>query len=218
LAGAEASPSGEEVKSLASLFVPTIGLLDVILGCLVLYCGRLILGPGLESLFPSTGQTFVDIGLLVSAAALTGKLVLLFVTGFLMVIVEFLWWYFNSDGLDKALLSYRVATGRKDLQQEVDPLELAVSYLALDSPARAASIEQINSAAQFAYGGGILCVPFSYYIGHAFGNRGFVLVIVAGVLLVILGYFQQRTYYKTVMSSLLAGRGAVEQAATKGGL
>jgi hypothetical protein len=202
----ESSPSiAGEAKSLASSFVATVGLLDIILGGLALYSARLLYGVRIESQFPSTGFVFVDIALLACGAALFGKLIFLLVSGLIMGIVEWRWSSLaNEKRLNDALATYRLTTKRNTPDSKVAPMDLAIAYLASDSPGREKSLEQIRTAAHFAYGAAVLCIPFFYYLRQTLGSHWLLETALTSVAFLNLGILQQFDYFENVIASLSA--------------
>jgi hypothetical protein len=215
LAALEESSSdvAEAAKGLATSFVATLGLLDIILGGLALYCYRLLSGRQIESRFPSTGFASVDVALLACGAALAGKLIYLLVSGFIMGAVEWLWSHTNQKRLADAVAAYCRTTKRNTAAVTVAPMDLAVAYLAFDVPPLAQSLDQIRTAAHFAYGASILCAPFYYYMRDQLGAWWFV---GGGALFFFLGLLQQLDYYENVVASLLAARVTPERGTKRG--
>jgi hypothetical protein len=206
--GAEVKSAPEGLEGVASKFLSTLGLLDLILGSIAMYCIRLWRGPSITYLFPSTGQQWFDLALLASAAALIGKMISLIVfmgMAILNIIIKrsnFLGYYAN---LQSATSDYCTATQRSAPAADTNPLELAVACLTVDTPANAEALERIRTTAIFSYGAAILAVFFAIYLRSSREAGGLTLLSYGCVIgFLLLGIFQQLDYIKTATVSLKA--------------
>jgi hypothetical protein len=182
----------ENVKEIASGFLSTLGLLDLILGGLALYWVSLWIGAGTAKLFPSTNLPIVDTVLLASAAALVGKVIILMVNSIMAVVDSCLLkhsTYYKE--LTSALELYWLNRG--DPQHKVDrSLERAMNCLENDAPLQAQAVERIGTAAVFAYGAFILAILYALYLySQSIGIVWVVILSICVVVFFVLGFFEQ---------------------------
>lgn len=201
-----------EAKSVAGDFIQSLGLLELILGGVGLYGLWLWYGEQATRLFPSTGTTFIDIGLLAFAAALVGKLICLVVAvlmGLLWTIIkatDVLNYYAN---LTNALLKYHGVADLNALdaklgQTDADVRGLASYYVVLADPKQQVYLERIQTKAIVAYSVWILSllyVPYLYRAGAPSTMWGG--AIAGTFLFLFLGLAEQHDYLKTLAERLL---------------
>jgi len=204
----EKKEAAESASELASDFVATLGLLDIVLGSIGLYSLRLLFGPSAAALFPSTDLSVVDVALLASAAALTGKIVKLIVATFmggLNTIVKLKDWNGYYSRLKKALEEHCQATHRQPPDEKIGLLDLAPAYIGDDFPGAASALERVRTEAIFAYGAALFSVPYGIYIYKQGGGYTAIIftILVCGIFF-LLGIGQQLDYFKTATASLTA--------------
>jgi hypothetical protein len=199
----------ESAEGLLSIFLATIGLQDLILGTITVYCARLIYGPSALVLFPSTGIEIADIALLASVAALIGKIVTLgvaLIMAILNVIVKTSGWLAYEKELRNAMTKYCKVTKRATPTPTDNILELAPSYLAIDTPKLADAIQRIRTEAIFSYGAGFLAIAYAIYFRRN-GARGIATAMeVCTISFLLLGVIQQLNYIKSTTAALRAYR------------
>ena len=69
--------AAETAKNVAEQFLGTLGLVDIVVGSPALYLARLHLTEGLTKEFPSTGISAANFLLMLTAAGLVGKMIVL---------------------------------------------------------------------------------------------------------------------------------------------
>lgn len=213
----EDKDSKESAGELASNFVATLGLLDVVLGSIGLYSARLVCGPSVAAAFPSSGFPVADVALLASFAALAGKMLTLLVAIAMAsanIAVTRRDYLKYSSRLEAALKDHCAKTGRPVPDLDIGLLDLAFAYLSNDFPKAASSLERIRTQAILAYGAALLTIPYGVYFHSAVGQfwtipTAFVIFVFFGVF----GFAQQLDYFKTATASLTsAARRAGEKA------
>src|ERR1044072_6333186 len=70
----EKDKEASEAKGAVDQFVRTLGLMDIIIGALILYWIFLWFDAALPTYFKSTGSQTINIALLICAAAIVGKM------------------------------------------------------------------------------------------------------------------------------------------------
>lgn len=148
----------------------TIGLVDVILGSLVLYWMRLYWGNALLSLFPSTGTQATDFALLILTAAFVGKILLLFVTMMMgLKLNHELHRQPNSGDDPTPFQRLQVIVTKYTKKLNVRPvrktqvLDAALAYLHALSPQQVKTIERVETSAMFSYGGALISALYAAY-------------------------------------------------------
>src|SRR4051812_21564832 len=142
----EAEEGVEDLKELGAMAAKILDLTDIIFGSLILYLVHAwnTSNKSFEptKVFPSTGHTFIDIGLLACAAAFAGKLLTL-TTHTLMALTEIL---FERTKRYKALngIVSRQLRGTPMTGLEKDPIDLAVDLVAATDSKLADKLREIE--------------------------------------------------------------------------
>lgn len=214
-----------EAKGVSERFVQSLGLVELILGGVGLYWLGLWYRGEAARLFPTTGLSFVDVGLLAFAAALLGKLLCLLVA-FVMALVRLAfrkrrWRYYVQ--LERAVCSYLGAAGPGDLparlgqanteaEIKIDLVELGSYYVVLADPSQRAHFELIRTRAIVAYSAALLAAPYLAYLVREGAPWTMLLVGAAGALtFLLLGFVEQLDYLKSLAERLVALRTARER-------
>jgi len=148
--------------------VATLGLTDVLIGGLFLYCKRLI-NPDQAAQLPTTGHDSVDIALLLGAAALAGKVITLIcalVMAFVNVILRRLKY---GKEVDEALAAYVKATSR-DMPGPKRRSESAVAMVSIDNPVRRRGLEAARSHVLVAYSAAYLSFAYATLLPPVVAN------------------------------------------------
>jgi hypothetical protein len=192
-----------EGESLAKSVLGILGLSDIIVGGLFLYAAFHFEQPT-QAVFHTTGFTFVDVVLLACAAALIGKIILLFVA-VLMGIARAIHRKSRGANLRKALEEYAQTAGGKKRAGEADPFEFASCIIALDNAGQAASIEKIHTMSIFAYASGL--DAFFYTVRLWSKDSALSLWVgLVGALLLLLGYLLQVDHTDSIINAFFALR------------
>ncbi|MEK6406160.1 MAG: hypothetical protein AABN34_04270 [Acidobacteriota bacterium] len=204
----KSSDIADEAKGLAQDFVGTLGLLELMLGGIAMYGIRLLYGPQITPMFPSTGITFVDVGLLALGAALVGSIVELLIA-VLMAIGILIIANFN-------LLKYR---GRiEDALQEVgllkppdqespgvkkDPVDFALYYVVSNDATQQVYFERLRTKIVLAYSASILVIPYVIHFWREGAQTGIQLLAVLGApILLLRGFAGQLDFFKSLADRL----------------
>lgn len=201
-----AEGGSEDVKGAAELFLQTLGLTDIVLGALSLYIIRLWYGPESGILFPTTGNTWIDLGLLACGAALAGKIISL-VVYFLAALVESLIECLDiqnaSTTLTTTLDEYRKRKGHTSDISNWEKVDLAVAYVAKASPGLQRELESIRTTTIMGYSATILAIPFgAYLVYNRFGTGLVVILALCILLLILLALIHQVNYLVALRNSL----------------
>jgi hypothetical protein len=196
----------EDVKGAAELFLQTLGLTDIVLGALSLYIIRLWYGTESAKLFPTTGNTWVDLGLLACSAALVGKIISL-VVYFLAALVEGLIERLDiqnaSTTLTQTLNEYRQRKGHTSDIGTWEKVDLAVAYVAKASPGLQRELERIRNTTIMGYSATILAIPFGAYLVYYHLGTGLVIILAVCILsLILMALIHQVDYLITLRNSL----------------
>jgi hypothetical protein len=202
--GAEEGP--KDAKGAAELFLQTLGLTDIVLGALSLYIVRLWYGPESANLFPTTGNNWIDLGLLACAAALAGKTISL-VVSFLAAVVEGLIEWLDiqnaSTTLTQTLTEYRKRKGHTSDIGTWEKVDLAVAYVAKASPGLQRELERIRTTTIMGYSATILAIPFCAYLVYYRVGTGLVVIVAVCILvLILMALIHQVDYLVTLRNSL----------------
>jgi hypothetical protein len=187
----EANESLEKAsEGLVSAFVSSLGLIDIVLGGLALYLHFLSTGSRARAGFPSTGHEVVDVGLLLCAAALTGK-VLSLAANCIRAIVGVILQTFLAKEFAAALKSYSTRT-KRDAPREKRIADVALMIIRTDSPSIWKSLDDIRNNSITAYGVGFLLFIYARTLSCAAGSSPSALTFwLFSALLVFLGFLHQ---------------------------
>jgi hypothetical protein len=192
-----------EGESLAKSVLGILGLSDVIVGGLFLYAAFHFERPT-QTVFHTTGFTFVDVVLLACAAALIGKIILLFVA-VLMGIARARHRKSRGADLRTALEEYAQTPGGKKRARETDPFEFASCVIALDNAGQATSIEKTRTMSIFAYASGLDTLLYTVRLWPQDIALGLWVGLV-GLLLLLLGYLLQVDHTDSIINAFFALR------------
>src|ERR1051325_4159981 len=207
MAEEEKKDAASEAKGLSESFVQSLGLVELIVGSVGLYWLRLWCYDKAPALFPTTGLSYVDAGLLAFAAALVGKLLCLFVA-FLMAMVRVAaknlgWFYYPK--VEAAVCGYVGAPNKADLetilgQKDMDLIELGLYYLVRADPTQRTHFEQIRTRAIVAYSAALLALLYFIYFCTSKDAPALLIVLSAVALpvFVLLGGLEQSDYLKSL--------------------
>lgn len=202
----EPEKGAPDSKGVAELFLQSVGLTDVILGALAIYLVRLWYGPQISDLFPSTGQQWIDFGLLAAGAAFSGKVILL-LAYFIAAVIEGLIEKFQlldaSTTLIEILQQYRRARGHTVDIGKWEKVDLAVAYVAKASPRLLGELERIRNTSLMAYSAVLLAAPFTAYLfSRGAGWRVVGILIICVIALFVLAFVNQLDYLVTLRNSI----------------
>ncbi|MFN2414548.1 MAG: hypothetical protein ABR603_05340 [Pyrinomonadaceae bacterium] len=206
----------DEAKGVSERFVQSLGLVELILGGVGLYWAGLWYRGEAARLFPTTGFSLVDVGLLAFAAALLGKLLCLFVA-FVMALTRLAARHgrrFYYPQIEGAVCSYLGVADPAELparlgQNKIDLIELSSYYVELADPSQRLRFDQIRTRAIVAYSAALLALPYLAYLVREGAPGSMLLVVLAGALLfLLLGFFEQLDYLKSLAETLVALRTA----------
>jgi hypothetical protein len=202
MAEEQKSTPENEAKGVSENFVKALGLNELILGGVGIYGMWCLYGANVSRLFPSTGITFVDIGLLACAAAWIGKIIDLMANIFLAI---------GRAAIKKANISGyagRIADELKVLkilEENRNPIDRGIHYVVLKDSKKKTEFEDIRRNAIHAYGATIVLIPYLLYVyGHNAPTATSLLPLIIAALFVfpILGFLHQLDLYKTVDDAL----------------
>jgi hypothetical protein len=183
----------KQAEGVASEFLSSLGLTDIILGSLFLY-GRYAAAPFTEKELPSSGHAVVDVALLLCAAALTGKVITLGVALVMAGMEAVLERSFFRDELRIALLQAKPDRSLEDAVRR--PLQSAVALARLTHQPTARLLDRIENQAIIAYGAALLAMFFAAASSPVVSSvvPPWTLVVTA-VVFAALGFFQQADYF-----------------------
>jgi len=212
----EKSDVASEAKSVSASFIQSLGLVELILGGVGLYWLRLWYREQVPGLFPTTGLSFVDAGLLAFAAALVGKLLCLLVNTMMAVVrlVAEKYRVLYYKRIEAAVCSYSdvadlAALLAKLKQEKIDLIELGSYYLVLEDPNQRAHFELIRTRAIVAHSTALLALPYAFYFVREGAPTSMILLGLAGSLLfLVLGFLEQLDYLRSLAERLVAVRTA----------
>jgi hypothetical protein len=212
----EKKDAADEAKGVSEGFIQSLGLVELIVGGVGLYWLRLWYQDQAPALFPSTGLSYVDAGLLAFAAALVGKLLSLSVA-FLMAVVRVAakaLGRFYYPEVETSVYAYmgvadaaalEAKLGRKD----VDLVELGSYYLVHADATQRAHFELIRTRAIVAYSAALLALPYFCYFVRQGAPASLTVACAVGVpLLLVLGLMEQLDYLKSLAERLTVVRTA----------
>ena len=208
-----------EAKGVPERFVQSLGLVELILGGVALYGLGLWYGAETARLFPRTGVSFVDVGLLAFAAALLGKLLCLFVAvamAFTRLAARLGRWQYYKQ-LEGAVCAYLRVTKPDELpaklgREKIDLIELTSYYVVLADPNQRAYFDQMRTRAIVAYSAALLALPYLSYLAREGAPRSMLILGAAGALMfLLLGFLEQQDYLKSLGERLIAIRTAKER-------
>jgi len=189
----------KQAEGLASEFVSSLGLTDIILGSLFLY-GRYAYAPLTSRELPTTGHAIVDVALLTCAAALVGKTLTLMVA-FLMGGIEALLERLFKTELTAALARAQPTLGSPEIVKR--PLQSAAALARAESAVVSKHLQRIENQAILSYGASFLAIAF------AIQAQGVAAVLIASWVLwlvalglIVLGFLQQADYFAQAIEFL----------------
>jgi hypothetical protein len=163
--GEEEPDVGKEAEGLGSTFAKTLGVTDIIFGALALYGLRLLSGTGLAVLFPTTGYTFVDVGLLGCAAAFAGKIVGL-ATALLSAVIGVLFKYRSKRYRALAEIVNATDNDERITALKIDVVDHA-THLAINAePNQAARIAKSEARVEVCYSGTLVGLLYLLHLFH----------------------------------------------------
>lgn len=195
-----------EAKGFSQEIVATLGLVELILGGVALYGAWLILRErSINVLFPSTGNTIVDIGLQLFAAALLGKIIYL-------IVALPIGWTLSSKESPLLVKSLEAFYGQEAIQdarsKEINLIELALTHLSIAEPAQRMVFERHRFRVVVSYGTCILILIFFCYL---FFDRYddtprllFIALIGGFFVFAFLGFLEQRSLFSEVTQALIS--------------
>lgn len=183
----------KQAQNVTAEFVSSLGLTDITLGSLFLY-GRYAAVPLTATQLPSSGYAVVDVGLLLCAAALVGKIISLAIA-FVMAGVEAgIERVLYREELLSALMAARPNMSEADAKRR--PLASAMAFARAADPPTEKLLKQIENQSVLAYGAALLSLLFATgYRGVTAGLVPAVLLILFAVAFLALGFFQQVDYF-----------------------
>ncbi len=143
----------EEAQTVGSDFVRTLGLHDIIAGGLALYIFWLPRRILLANVLPATGKPYLDVPLLICAAAIAGKLIA-FAVAFITALTSILLrrWTTNYQALTTQLVeSYKRSHLPELVHPERGATAPALTFIARAWPARMPALRRKSANAAFAY-------------------------------------------------------------------
>lgn len=145
-----------ETKAVADQFLGTLGLVDIVLGSLVIYWARVRMGDELVRKFPSTGIETADFLLMLTTAALAGKMIELVALVQVAVIrtIAMIFERYRAP-VAKALGTRSAISGSE--------LDLAEAYILFHKPNHHRELQQIRTQAILALGAALVSVAFAYH-------------------------------------------------------
>lgn len=195
----------EEGKGAVEDLFRSIGLLDLILGSLVLYWIWLWYGTRVSNLFPSTHINFVDIGLLAFGASLVGRAVLLAVVTWMMLMLKIVETYDISYYYSETCKALENLTGRSKPPGKEDVYGLSLEVIALTDPTQRILLERIRTRVIIAYSATLLAVPYIIYLVREKAPGLIVAGMGIGVLVLgLLGFLEQLDYLGNIKTKLVA--------------
>jgi hypothetical protein len=199
-----------EAKGMAEQFVQTLGLVDLIIGALILYWMRLWFGTKLGAILPSSGYPWLDIALLACAAAFVGKVVSLLAN----LAAAFRDQLRNKTKGDykrlvDALSSFRTELVETSNIEGADQVDVATAYAISGRPSLKPELDNIYNATTLAYSMTLLSFLFGIYFWTKRVELDFgswvVLVSAQGVLAIsflIYGLLSQTDYIDALTDNL----------------
>lgn len=204
----KAEDAATEAKGLAEQFLQTLGLVDLIIGALLLYLLRLWAGT-MPHVFESTGYPWVDVALLACAAAFVGKIVS-FSADLFAGLRDFLRSEESYTRLNNAIANFRTVSDDHSSIDGADPIDLASRYVANANPRLEAELEALYNATTIAYSVSFLAILYGIYFGSKKAELAdlgppvllVIIPIALAVGFVIYGLFKQRDYIDAVTDHL----------------
>jgi len=147
---------------MATQFLTFLGLQELIVGSLALYCLHLLL-PAADLDLPSTGQPVADIALLAAGAALVGKLIILLAA--VGMAVGYVLLRKSSYGARLGAAGQILwSSSNRNAILDSFPLEQLEHAIAVDSPERARALDTIRYGARFSYAAALLTIGYGFAV------------------------------------------------------
>jgi hypothetical protein len=213
MASPDAKEALQEAKGVAAQFLGTVGLVDVVLGVLMLY-GLGTVDPEGARAFRSTGSVLTDQVLMLCAAALTGKVVYL-IASLMAAIFPVMPRYKKELSRRVKIYEDRHPIQGEDPEGESRLEDRALAHLHQEKSAAAEACVRVRDAALFAFGGaavtGMLSLANCWT--HALTPLVSGLALVLTVLLVFVGWLT----YNDFVSQLYLALRTYAKASKEGG-
>lgn len=203
----EAQTLEKPAESIASDFVASLGLTEIVLGSLALYCHYLSAKGAAAAALPPTGHEVVDIALLVCAASLVGKILTLIIALLMAPANRALRLLKYAKELRPALANYWSVFGLSGGPPGRRQLETAIAAIRSESPAKGKILDSIRNHVVIAYGAALLgflyAGPLSSVLSPHSSTRP---VHLAASALLLLGLLQQADLFGQVIAFLNVAR------------
>jgi hypothetical protein len=207
----ESKSVADEAKSFSQEIVTTLGLVELILGGVALYGTSLIFkDSSVNVLFPSAGNSFVDVGLQLFAAALVGKIIYLIVAFLIAIVLR----RTSKDQsysvpLKKALGKFYDDTELQEIEDSKTTLiEMAVKHLSCADAYQRIAFDRHRMRIIVAYGTSILIVIFLTYLfcikRQETPSNLLIFLVIAFFIFIFLGFLEQRSFFSEATQSLIA--------------
>ncbi len=201
----------DEAKGFSQEIVATLGLVELILGAVALYGISLILrDSSMNSLFPSTGNSVVDVGLQLFAAALIGKIIYLIVA-FPIGFVRFRMRKNSSycDPLKNALEKFYDDTTLTEIVQGKNYLiDTAIKHISISDAYQRVAFERHRIKIIVAYGTSVLIliffIHFSFFSQQTPSSILLIFLGAAFFVFIFLGVLEQRSLVSEATQTLIA--------------
>jgi len=192
MAKEDGNEGSEEAKGIAQTFLGVLGVVDIVLGGLMLYALGMLHLRGAEK-FGHTGSAFADNALLVGASALVGKLVCLGAS-FLAALGSSLANKYGPDSLSlnklrKLVRDYQAIhpVAGDNPEEAHDAEDRALAYLEHERSPAAKRCAAVRDNAIFAYGSGLITVVL--YIASSMP-----IVVIAALFLLVFGWLKYQDF------------------------
>jgi hypothetical protein len=200
---AESKNIADEAKGFSQNLVNSLGLNEIILGVVGLYILWLIfLTSELNSLFPSTGISIVDVGLQLFFAALVGKVVC-FIVDIPISIVRILMkliWEDKFTRLANALKPFYLDNQIELENYKFDLIERSINFISSADNNQRNNLQQLQTKLVFAFASSLLA--FLYCFKPNLPSNWWWVAFVLGFLFLILGIFEQLVLIRELTHSL----------------
>jgi len=201
----------DEAKSFSQELVATLGLVELILGGVSLYGLWLIMKDrSVNILFPSTGNSIVDMGLQLFAAALVGKIIYLIVA-LPIAVVRFILKRITSyySPLEKALgRFYDAATLSEIKATKVNLIDVALKHLSLADPTQRVMLERHRIKIIVAFGTCVvILIFFTYLMVDRYQDTPWILLVTLPIIFLVfifIGFLEQLSLFSEVTQALIS--------------
>lgn len=195
--------NGEASEKGLGAFLEAVGILDVIFGGLILYAVYVPYRSEVAQVFPSTGQTAIDVALLVCAAAFIGKplyLLITFVMAIAMMLIGKMDTFQYPATVQAQLDKYR--TGHDGTSPMGETFQARISaaeeLLYVVAPLSAIRLEKIRVEARIGYSIAVVIVLYIISWSASLKWSLIGLGIIVAILCGSLAFLQQLNFVQTL--------------------